>query len=67
MSNLGAPTNRTQQFGGVSHRGSTVTERGCELGCLAEVMLWVLWRLVDNTCKHVEQNRGEFTMKQLQP
>ncbi len=54
LSDLGASTNRTQQLGGITHGGSAIAERGGELGCLAEVMLWVLRRLVDNACEHRE-------------
>ncbi len=56
MSDLGGATNRTQQLGGISHSGSAVTEGRGELGCLGEVMLLVLGRLVDNTCEHKEQD-----------
>lgn len=55
MSNLRRSTNRTQQFGGVSHSGSTVAEWCGELWRLTEVMLLVLRRLVDNTCEHMEK------------
>lgn len=69
-SNLGASAHRTQQLGGVSHCGSTVAERRGELGRLAEVVFRVLWWLVDNTCKHVEQQRKKkqrvLMVKQLQ-
>lgn len=44
-----------------------VTERGGELRCLTEVVLLVVGRLVNNTCKHMEQHNKVFTMRQLQP
>lgn len=73
-SNLGASAHRTQQLGGVSHCGSSVAERRGELGRLTEVVLRVLWWLVDNTCKHVAQRENKekikqkvFMVKQLQP
>lgn len=69
-SHLGASAHRTQQLGGVSHCGSSVAERRGELGRLAEVVLRVLWWLVDNTCKHMEQRENKqkvFMVKQLQP
>lgn len=62
-SNLGASAHRTQQLGGVSHCGSAVAERRGELGRLAEVVLRVLWWLVDDTCKHVEQQRKKTKTK----
>lgn len=58
MSDLGRSTNRTQQFGGVSHSGRAVVEGCCELWRLTEVMLWVLRRLVDNTCEHMEKGNN---------
>lgn len=69
-SNLRASAHRTQQLGGVSHCGSSVAERRGELGRLAEVVLRVLWRLVGNTCRHVEQRENKqkvLMVKQLQP
>lgn len=57
MPDLGRSTNRTQQFSGVSHSGSAVVEGCGELWCLTEVVLWVLRRLVDNTCDHMEQGK----------
>lgn len=64
-SNLGASAHRAQQLGGVAHGGGSVAERRGELGRLAEVVLRVLWRLVHNTCKHVEQrgNKRHSTTK----
>lgn len=53
MSDLRGSTNRTQQLGSITHSSSAVAECGGELGSLAEVVLWVLRRLVDNTCEHM--------------
>lgn len=57
MSDLWRTTNRTQQFGGVSHSGRTVVEGCGELWCLTEVVLRVLRRLVDDTCEHMQRGK----------
>lgn len=49
LPDLGTSPDRAQQLGGVSYGGGAVTEGRGELGRLAEVVLRVLRRLVDNT------------------
>ena len=60
MSDPGASTDGAQQLGGVSHRGTAVTEGGGELRGLTVVALLVLGRRVGNTCEQMDQQYDWF-------